>query len=87
MGMFWSERFAMALRKEFVLKALASEVPFAELCRGFGIAWKTGYKWFGAVQGAWGCFGPAGPFTRRRSRLATAASVARASASSGCSVT
>ena len=35
----------MKLRKEFVLKALAQEMPFRELCREFGISRKTGYKW------------------------------------------
>ena len=35
----------MKLRKEFVLKALAQDVPFRELCREFGISRKTGYKW------------------------------------------
>jgi transposase InsO family protein len=33
------------LRKEFVLKALAQDVPFRELCREFSISRKTGYKW------------------------------------------
>ena len=35
----------MKLRKEFVLRALAQDVPFRELCREFGISRKTGYKW------------------------------------------
>lgn len=35
----------MKLRKEFILKALAEEVPFRELCREFEISRKTGYKW------------------------------------------
>jgi len=33
------------LRKEFVLKALAQDVPFRKLCREFGISRKTGYTW------------------------------------------
>jgi putative transposase len=41
----WAERSVVKLRKEFVLKALAREVPFRELCREFGISRKTGYKW------------------------------------------
>jgi putative transposase len=45
LGMPWSERFAVSLRKDFVLKAMAKEMPFAEACREFGIARKTGYKW------------------------------------------
>ena len=41
----WAERSIVKLRKEFVLKALAQDVPFRELCREFGISRKTGYKW------------------------------------------
>jgi len=33
------------LRKEFILRALARDVPFRELCREFSISRKTGYKW------------------------------------------
>ena len=32
-------------RKEFVLRALHEGTPFVELCREYGIAPKTGYKW------------------------------------------
>ena len=35
----------MKLRKEFIVRALAQDVPFRELCREFGISRKTGYKW------------------------------------------
>src|SRR5687767_6145779 len=41
----WVERSIVKLRKEFVLRALAREVPFRELCREYGISRKTGYKW------------------------------------------
>jgi hypothetical protein len=33
----WAERSVVKLRKEFVLKALAQDVPFRELCREFSI--------------------------------------------------
>lgn len=32
-------------RKDFVRRAMAPDCNFAELCRSFGIARKTGYKW------------------------------------------
>jgi putative transposase len=35
----------MSLRHNFVLRALQSEVNFADLCRQFNISRKTGYKW------------------------------------------
>ncbi len=41
----WPERSVVSERKDFVLKALAREIPFADLCREHGIARKTGYKW------------------------------------------
>ena len=41
----WAERSVVKLRKEFVLKALAQDVPFRKLCREFGISRKTGYTW------------------------------------------
>lgn len=40
----------MKLRREFILKALAHEVPFRELCREFGVSRKTGYKWLERFQ-------------------------------------
>src|SRR5262245_14068015 len=43
--MTWIERSAVKQRKEFILKALAQEIPFRELCREFQISRKTGYKW------------------------------------------
>lgn len=41
----WEARAIVSLRKDFVLKALAKESTFAELCRRYGISRKTGYKW------------------------------------------
>jgi len=41
----WKETDVMGLRLEFVMKALSEKVPFVELCREYGIAPKTGYKW------------------------------------------
>ena len=41
----WAERSVVPLTREFVLKALAQDVPFRELCRQFGISRKTGSKW------------------------------------------
>ena len=40
----------MNLRREFVLKALAREVPMVELCRQYGISRKTGYKWIARFE-------------------------------------
>ena len=37
-------------RQEFVLKAQRDGMPFAALCRQFGISRKTGYKWLGRAQ-------------------------------------
>jgi transposase InsO family protein len=75
MGMPWSERFAMSLRKEFVLKALASEVPFAELCREFGIARKTGYKWLARFKERGTCGLVDEPRRPSRSPLALSADI------------
>ncbi len=41
----WEARAIVSLRKDFVLKALAKEITFADLCRQYGISRKTGYKW------------------------------------------
>ena len=40
----WEARAIVGLRKDFVLKALAKESAFAELCRRYGISRKTGYR-------------------------------------------
>src|ERR1700734_3278073 len=41
----WNPRDTMTLRHEFVELASHQSVPFAELCRRFGISRQTGYKW------------------------------------------
>ena len=41
----WKEANVMDLRSEFVHRALRAEMPFAALCREYGISAKTGYKW------------------------------------------
>ncbi len=43
--MAWESTNVMDQRKRFVLKALDPSSSMAELCREFGIARKTGYKW------------------------------------------
>lgn len=40
----WQERSLMSQREEFVALAERQTLPFAELCRRFGISRKTGYK-------------------------------------------
>jgi transposase InsO family protein len=44
-AMSWKELHVMDQRKEFVLRAMAGESSLVELCREYGIARKTGYKW------------------------------------------
>src|SRR5688572_14915466 len=41
----WKEATAVEGRWDFVQAALRREVPFAELCRRFGISRENGYKW------------------------------------------
>lgn len=41
----WKEAYVMDLRSDFVQRALRAELPFAALCREYGISTKTGYKW------------------------------------------
>ena len=43
--MVWKPSDTMSLRREFVELANQESVNLAELCRRFGIARKTGYKW------------------------------------------
>lgn len=43
--MVWKECNRVSERKEFVLLASVEGVNFSELCKRFGIARKTGYKW------------------------------------------
>lgn len=46
----WRTQNMIDARQEFVLKAQREGVPFAALCRQFGISRKTGYKWLGRAQ-------------------------------------
>jgi putative transposase len=41
----WREISVMDQKEEFVLKTLAEDIPFAMLCREYGIVRKTAYKW------------------------------------------
>ena len=41
----WMESSPMSQRSEFLVLARHQAVPFAELCRRFGVSRKTGYKW------------------------------------------
>ena len=43
--MTWREVTRVSLREEFVQLAMQAESNRRELCRRFGIAPKTGYKW------------------------------------------
>jgi transposase InsO family protein len=55
-GMPWREVTRVSLREEFVRLAIQPGINKRELCRRYGIAPKTGYKWLQryAVQGASG---------------------------------
>ncbi len=46
----WEEVSTMSLRLEFVRFALHEDANMSELCRGFGISRKTGYKWLYRYQ-------------------------------------
>ena len=41
----WKETTTMSLRTEFIHLAELAGANFSQLCRGFGISRKTGYKW------------------------------------------
>lgn len=41
----WKETDVNSLRAEFVMRSLQEKLPFAQLCREYGIQPKTGYKW------------------------------------------
>src|SRR5689334_12847563 len=41
----WQERSSVDLRVQFAGEWQKDEIPFAELCRRYGISRKTGYKW------------------------------------------
>ena len=47
----WKETLAVELRTRFVMQALQGEMPFARLCRDYGISTKTGYKWKERFEG------------------------------------
>ena len=47
----WQEVTRVSLGKEFVLLVLQAGSNRRELCRRFGIAPKTGYKWLGRYYG------------------------------------
>jgi transposase InsO family protein len=68
----WREVTRMSLREEFVKLAMQEGANRRELCRGFGIAAKTGYKWLQRYAAE----GPSGLEDRsrrpRRSPLRTA---------------
>ena len=54
----WREVTRVSLRKEFVLLAMQAGSNRRELCRRFGIAPKTGYKWLlGATPFQWTVLG------------------------------
>ena len=46
----WREVTRMSLREELVKLAMQAGANRRELCRRFGIAPKTGYKWLDALQ-------------------------------------
>jgi putative transposase len=48
--MSWKETCPVAERMKFVLEVLNGELPFAQLCRCYGITRKTGYKWLERYQ-------------------------------------
>jgi len=52
----WREESAMSQREEFARQAMVEGANLSELCRGFGISRKSGYKWlrrFGSGDPAW----------------------------------
>jgi transposase-like protein len=71
----WQEVTRVSLRKEFVMLAMQPGSNRRELCRRFGIAPKTGYKWLARYAEQ----GPSGLDDRsrrpRRSPTRTAAEV------------
>ena len=46
----WKEVCLVSIREEFVLRALEADANHAALCREYGIARKTGYKWIDRFQ-------------------------------------
>ena len=56
MSMPWNVSGAMQERTKFVVEAADPEANMTELCRQYGIARETGYKWLRRYEG----HGPAG---------------------------
>lgn len=74
----WQEVSTMSLRQEFVMLAMREGANVRELCRGFGVSPKTGYKWI-ARYAAHGASGLADASRRpRRSPMRTADSLEQA---------
>lgn len=48
--MVWQETGIMDERLRFVVDCLAGDEAMSELCAGFGISRKTGYKWLGRYR-------------------------------------
>jgi putative transposase len=61
----------VSIRQEFILRATAGDIPFAELCREHGISRKTGYKWLRRFQAQ----GTAGLVDRSRRPLSNSLAV------------
>ena len=47
----WRTQTIMDERARFVFEAERSDLPFAELCRRYGISRPTGYKWVDRLRG------------------------------------
>ena len=58
----WRETCAMDERMRFVLSCEAGDESFAEVCRGYGVSRKTGYKWLDRYRAT----GPLGLVDRSR---------------------
>jgi transposase InsO family protein len=41
----WKEKDVLDLRTEFALRAIGERMAFRDLCREYGVSFKTGYKW------------------------------------------
>ena len=58
----WRETCRMDERMRFVLSCAAGEESFSQLCRGYGVSRRTGYKWLDRYR----AFGPVGLVDRSR---------------------
>jgi putative transposase len=61
----WQEVVTVELRQQFIQDALLGVVPIAELCAGYGISRKTGYKFLARYR----AFGVSGLDDRSRRPL------------------